>query len=91
MKQYDADGDGTLSIAEFEALHNAMTRNFMVDRFQALDEDGDGKITAAEMAAPAKQMERMQMMRSQAPAAPDGQMPMGQGNGSGNGTMMNGN
>ncbi len=91
LKQYDADGDGLLSLAEFEALHNAMTRNFMVDRFQALDEDGDGKITGDEMAAPAKWMERTQMMRSQAATAPGGQMPMGQGNETGNGTMMNGN
>lgn len=91
LKQYDADGDGSLSLAEFEALHNAMTRNFMVDRFQALDEDGDGKITGDEMAAPANWMERMQMMRSLAPAAPGEQMPMGQGYGTDNGTMMNGN
>ena len=91
LKQYDSDGDGSLSIAEFEALHNAMTRNFMVDRFQALDEDGDGKITGDEMAAPANWMERMQMMRSQAPVASGEQMPMSQGNGAGNGTMMNGN
>jgi len=91
LKQYDADGDGSLSIAEFEALHNAMTRNFMVDRFQALDEDGDGRITGDEMAAPANWMERMQMMRSQAPVASGEQMPMSQGNGAGNGTMMNGN
>ena len=91
LKQYDSDGDGSLSIAEFEALHNAMTRNFMVDRFQALDEDGDGRITGDEMAAPANWMERMQMMRSQAPVASGEQMPMSQGNGAGNGTMMNGN
>lgn len=93
LTEYDADGDGALSLAEFETLHSAMIRNFMVDRFQALDENGDGKITAEEMAAPAKRMERMQTMRGQGqtPDAPGAQMPMVPGAGNGNGTMMKDN
>ena len=56
MKQFDANGDGTLSLAEFEALHGALMRETMVDRFQHLDADGDGKITAEEMKGAAGRM-----------------------------------
>ncbi len=59
LKQYDADTSGTLSISEYEALHSAMIREMMVDRFQHLDADGDGQITAEEMNAPAAQAKRM--------------------------------
>jgi Ca2+-binding EF-hand superfamily protein len=58
LKKYDTNDDGTLSIAEFEALHSAHIRNKMVDRFQMLDEDGDGKVTEAEMSAGADKMEK---------------------------------
>jgi len=44
MKQFDANGDGTLSLAEFETLHSALVHESMVDRFQHLDADGDGKV-----------------------------------------------
>ena len=84
LTEYDSDGDGSLSIAEFEALHSEM----MVDRFQHLDADGDGAVTPEEMAAPADRMERMQSMRSNmtdAPARP------GNGQGMGDGSMMQGN
>ena len=50
--------------------------------------DGDGAVTPEEMAAPADRMERMQMMRSNmadAPARP------GNGQGMGNGSMMQDN
>lgn len=60
LKEHDADGDGTLSIGEFEALHSAMVRETMVDRFQYLDADGDGAVTEQEMSAPANRMEHMQ-------------------------------
>jgi Ca2+-binding EF-hand superfamily protein len=83
LKEYDADGNGVLSIAEFETLNSATIRNLMVDRFQALDEDGDGQITSDEMVAPAARMERMEMMRARGADGANGQMPMGQGAGEG--------
>ena len=52
----DKDGNGTVSLEEFEMLHNMMMRNQMVDRFQHLDADGDGEITESEMAAQANRM-----------------------------------
>lgn len=52
----DTNDDGSLSISEFEVLHNKMVRMQMVDRFQNLDEDGDGMVTIGEMTAPADQM-----------------------------------
>ncbi len=64
LTEYDADGDGALSIAEFEVLHSAMIREAMVDRYQHLDGDGDGKVTADEIIAPAERLERMQTMRT---------------------------
>lgn len=88
LSQYDADGDGALSLAEFETLHAAMIRNLMVDHFQALDGDGDGAITKTEMTAPADRMQRMEMLRSQVQSGSGGQTPESQGSG---GMMMNGN
>lgn len=88
LAEYDSDGNGSLSISEFETLHSAMIREMMVDRFQHLDADGDGAVTAEEMAAPAEMMERIQMMRlnmAQPPVQP------GNGQGMSNGTMMNDN
>lgn len=64
LKEYDADGNGSLSIAEYEALHSAMIREKMVDRFQHLDADGDGQITSAEMDAPAQRIKKMQKRRA---------------------------
>ena len=84
LAEYDGDGDGSLSIAEFETLHSAMIREMMVDRFQHLDADGDGSITAEEMTAPADKMERMQKMRDAM-----GQMEPGDGPGMGDSDMMN--
>lgn len=49
----DTNGDASLSLEEFEALHVEMTRGLMVDRFQHLDADGDGMVAAEEMTAPA--------------------------------------
>jgi len=67
LAENDANGDGTLDIAEFESLHSRMIRETMVDRFQHLDNDGDGAITSREMTAPAKMIEkkqkRMEMMQ----------------------------
>jgi Ca2+-binding EF-hand superfamily protein len=61
MAEFDADGDGSLSLAEFEALHAAMIRETAVDRFQHLDADGDGRVTEAEMGAPAQRMNMRRM------------------------------
>jgi EF hand len=49
----DKDGNGSVTLEEFEGLHNMMMRNRMVDRFQHLDADGNGEITENEMTAPA--------------------------------------
>ena len=46
----DADGDGTVTLAEYQPYWAEQMQSRMVDRFQALDEDGDGKVTAAEFA-----------------------------------------
>lgn len=59
LEEYDADGDGALSLDEFAAWHAAMMRETMVDRFQHLDADGNGAITSAEMNALAGRMDRM--------------------------------
>lgn len=64
LAEFDADDSGTLSLKEFEALHSAMIRESMVDRFQMLDNDGDGEVTGEEMTAPADRMQRMQEQRS---------------------------
>ena len=61
IKTYDTDTNGTLSLAEFEAMHAAHTRTMMVRAFQMHDEDGDGQVTEAEMATMAAMM---QMMRT---------------------------
>ena len=52
----DTNGDGALTLEEFEVLHSQMIRSMMVDRFQHLDTDGDGMVTTGEMVAPADRM-----------------------------------
>lgn len=61
----DEDGDGSLTLGEFEALHTKMMRDRMVDRFQHLDSDGDGKISGEEIAAQAKRMKMHAMQPPQ--------------------------
>jgi hypothetical protein len=58
LAEFDADGNGTLSISEFETLHSALIRESMVDRFQHLDANGDGQITSDVLARPADRRER---------------------------------
>ncbi len=65
LAEFDADGDGALSLAEFETLHAAMIREKTVDRFQHLDADGDGRITKDEMTAPAHRMEMREKMNKE--------------------------
>jgi len=92
LATFDTDGDGTLSLAEFETMHAAMIRPMMVDRFQALDEDGDGQVTNDEMTAMAGQMQRMMQMRAQLGGAHGHQGEAGaMMNGQGAGRMMSDN
>lgn len=62
LSEFDADGDGSLSLSEFETLHSAMIRESMVDRFQHLDADGDGAVSPSEMVAPAGRMSMRERM-----------------------------
>ena len=50
--RFDADGDGALSLQEYEGLWLEAMRARLVDRFQFLDEDGDGVVTQTEFAEP---------------------------------------
>ncbi|RVU33673.1 hypothetical protein EOI86_21190 [Hwanghaeella grinnelliae] len=49
MSGNDANGDGALSLEEFQGVWMEMLRNRMVDAFQRFDDDGDGVITKAEV------------------------------------------
>lgn len=48
LAKFDADGDGALTLDEYQALWVDAMRERMVDRFQAHDDDGDGKVTMEE-------------------------------------------
>lgn len=48
LKKFDKDGDGMLTLGEYEALWIDAMRERMVDRFQDHDANGDGKVTAEE-------------------------------------------
>jgi hypothetical protein len=61
LTEFDVDGNGRLSLDEFDALHAAMTRETMVDQFQYLDADGNGQITKDEMTAPSRRMKMLGM------------------------------
>ncbi|MFW8635672.1 calcium-binding protein [Cribrihabitans pelagius] len=63
LQEYDADGSGTLSLAEFETFHSALIREQMVDRFQHLDADGDGAVTEEEIGAQTARMKEMMQKR----------------------------
>ena len=52
LAEFDQNGDGNLSLDEYQALWMDAMRERMVDRFQAHDDDGDGIVTAAEFAEP---------------------------------------
>lgn len=77
LGEFDSDGNGTLSIEEFEVLHSEAIREQMVDRFQHFDNDGDGEVTLEEFSVPADRMERMQQMRERMQADAPGRGPRG--------------
>lgn len=52
QKEFDADKNGTLSIAEFQNLWAKARREEMVREFQFFDRDGDGQVTLDEYKAP---------------------------------------
>ena len=81
IKTYDTDTSGSLSLAEFAAMHAAHTRTMMVRAFQMHDEDGDGQVTEAEIATMATMM---QMMMARSKGGPGM-------HGAGNGGMMDDN
>ena len=62
FEEFDTDSNGMLSIEEFEALHNTMTREMMMERFEHLDTDGDGQITSEEMGELTRRLEMCPMM-----------------------------
>src|SRR5690242_10318646 len=52
LKRFDKDGDGKLSLDEFQGLWLELTRPLEVRAFQFLDRNGEGKVTAEEMQRP---------------------------------------
>jgi Ca2+-binding EF-hand superfamily protein len=78
LTDYDADGNGALSLDEFQSFHSALIRDIMVDRFQHLDADGDGKISKDEIGNPAQryQMRSMQDDDTQGRMMQDNETPM---------------
>lgn len=46
--KFDKDGNGSLGLAEFQALWMEVRRKRMVDAFQRHDDDGDAKVTRSE-------------------------------------------
>lgn len=60
ITKHDADGNGKLSLAEFEKLWLEKRRRRMVRAFQRWDEDGDANVTIDEFLTPfADIVERM--------------------------------
>ena len=60
LQAFDSDGNGTLSLDEYQALWLDAMRERMVDRFQAHDDDGDGEVTVEEFGEErARLVERM--------------------------------
>ncbi|MCB1884735.1 MAG: hypothetical protein KDG89_12200 [Geminicoccaceae bacterium] len=53
LRDNDGNGDGSLTLAEFQSLWLERTKPLMVRGFQFLDADGDGNVTGAEMEKPA--------------------------------------
>ena len=60
LGEFDADGNGQLSLDEYQALWLDAMRARMVDQFQRHDDDGDGQVTVEEFG---ERSARMVMMR----------------------------
>jgi Ca2+-binding EF-hand superfamily protein len=52
LAEFDQNGDGKLTLDEYQALWMAAMRERMVDRFQEHDDDGDGLVTVEEFTEP---------------------------------------
>lgn len=48
LQEFDTNGDGNLSLEEYQALWLDAMHERMVDQFQRHDDDGDGLVTAEE-------------------------------------------
>lgn len=70
LAEFDADGDGSLDLEEYQALWLDAMRERMVDQFQAHDDDGDGMVTAEEFG------ERYSRIVSRLDADGDGEVTM---------------
>ncbi len=60
LAEFDGDGNGKLSLQEYEALWLDAMRERMIDRFQSHDDDGDGQVTVGEFS---KQTSRLVIRR----------------------------
>ena len=58
LAKFDTDGNGSLTLSEYEALWLAAMREKMVDRFQHLDADGNALVTTEEFKRPYANMVR---------------------------------
>jgi Ca2+-binding EF-hand superfamily protein len=63
LQRYDADGDGTITLQEFQSRGAAT--------FAQLDADGDGRLSAEELAAAGRGGGRHGMSRGEAPSQQD--------------------
>lgn len=52
LTEFDQDGDGSLTIEEYQMLWMDAMRERMVDRFQSHDDDGDAIVTVEEFVEP---------------------------------------
>ena len=52
LAKFDTDGNGTLSLQEYEALWHDAYRERMVDEFQRHDDDGNSIVTTEEFSDP---------------------------------------
>lgn len=68
VTKHDADGNGTLSLDEFEGLYAEVMRPMTVRAFQWIDADGDGQLSEAEQARAQDMLSKR--LPGEAPAKP---------------------